>query len=214
MPSRKRPAVANPYLDVFTEFVGGPKNVYKDLMELDLERWIQAGRPDELGRSPLMKRIHLRKELVAKYAWAIPNEEALRTIAKHSPLLEIGGGSGYWAHLLEQMGADIVTYDSGGLPYTQYWKQPEKGDASTVERHPNRTLFLCWPPYQNSMGYDALCLYRGEILLYVGEEREGCTGDQKFHAYLEEHFELVKTVQIPQWAGIHDALFVMKRLHS
>jgi hypothetical protein len=33
-------------------------------------------------------------ELAAKYAWAIPDERAIRVLLAHSPLVEIGSGRG------------------------------------------------------------------------------------------------------------------------
>ena len=41
-----------------------------------------------------------------------PKRIALRTILAYSPLVEIGAGTGYWARLLRQLGADIVCYDA------------------------------------------------------------------------------------------------------
>jgi hypothetical protein len=46
-----------------------------------------------------------------RYGWSIPNEASLRTIARYSPLLEIGGGRGYWSSLLGKHGADVVSFE-------------------------------------------------------------------------------------------------------
>ena len=35
-----------------------------------------------------------RDRLVVKYAWAIPNDEAIKTLVEHSPIVEIGCGTG------------------------------------------------------------------------------------------------------------------------
>jgi hypothetical protein len=37
------------------------------------------------------------------YAWCIPSTEAVRVLAKLSPVVEIGAGSGYWGYMLKQM---------------------------------------------------------------------------------------------------------------
>ena len=52
-----------------------------------------------------------REEAVQKWAWAVPNKEALNAIKRHSPIAEIGCGSGYWAMLLKEMGVDVTAYD-------------------------------------------------------------------------------------------------------
>mmetsp|Transcript_7858 Transcript_7858/g.19988 ORF Transcript_7858/g.19988 Transcript_7858/m.19988 type:complete len:164 (-) Transcript_7858:188-679(-) len=49
-----------------------------------------------------------------KYAWAIPDQRAIRIIANFSPLVEIGAGKGYWAMLLRQAGADVLALDITG----------------------------------------------------------------------------------------------------
>lgn len=40
------------------------------------------------------------RPLIDRYSCVIANENALETIAKYSPIIEIGAGSGYWAYLL------------------------------------------------------------------------------------------------------------------
>ena len=36
------------------------------------------------------------------HAWSVPSDAALRILASHAPLLELGAGTGYWASLLKQ----------------------------------------------------------------------------------------------------------------
>ena len=45
------------------------------------------------------------------YAFAVPNAEALAVLRQHSPLVEWGAGTGYWAALLQRAGADVVALD-------------------------------------------------------------------------------------------------------
>lgn len=42
--------------------------------------------------------------LVEKYAWAIPDERALKIIKHFSPIVEVGSGKGYWAAMLRKLG--------------------------------------------------------------------------------------------------------------
>jgi hypothetical protein len=46
-----------------------------------------------------------------KYAWAIPDERALKACAAFSPLVEMGAGAGYWARLLREMGCTVSPFD-------------------------------------------------------------------------------------------------------
>ena len=53
----------------------------------------------------------LGQPLIERYAWAVPDERALSICAAFGPLVEMGSGRGYWAHLLQQRGVDILAYD-------------------------------------------------------------------------------------------------------
>ena len=49
------------------------------------------------------------------YAWGVPSANALRAIAKASPhgIVEVGAGTGYWAHLLQDLhGVSVRAFDS------------------------------------------------------------------------------------------------------
>jgi hypothetical protein len=115
-----------------------------------------------------------RDEMVMTFAWAIPNQAAIDAIAALSPIVEVGAGLGYWAYLLEKAGADIVAYDIGNDTYfdtdAEPWSLVHRGTAiDAMENHGDRTLFLCWPPYDHPMAHEALDLHRGEHVAYVGE---------------------------------------------
>lgn len=163
-----------------------------------------------------------RQELVIAYSWAVPTEEAIEAIAAHSPagVVEIGAGGGYWAKLMRDYGIDVVAYDR--TPYMGYrawtkeevrvkWSTVRRGGPKMASKHPERSLFLCWPPYDTSMAYDALCAYSGKTVLYVGEGGGGCTGDDAFHDELERNWREVQYVHLPQWSGLHDDLYIYKR---
>lgn len=159
-----------------------------------------------------------RKKFVRKYAWAVPNMAAINEIARHGKVVEIGAGSGYWAYLLREHGVDVVAYDE--KPYenkwcNNIWTDVVEGDATAAAAHPNRALFLCWPPYDSPMAYEALRAHMdagGQKLIYVGEGVGGCTGDDLFHELIDESFNLKTTIYIPQWYGLHDTLSVFTRI--
>ncbi len=143
------------------------------------------------------------------YAWAIPTDEALATIAKYSPIIEIGAGTGYWAALLQERGTDVLAFDiyQAGPKHTKVLF----GSCEEIQNHPERTLFLCWPPYKTPMAIDCLKAYRGRYLIYVGEGDGGCTGDDAFHALLCREWKPIEYVKIPRWLTIHDRLVVYER---
>jgi hypothetical protein len=177
---------------------------------LPIELWVKGSRAD------------YRWDLVQRYSFAIPTDRAIAALAKLSPLVEIGAGRGYWAYLLRQAGADIVAFDTYPRCYADSgWWQPDQGGGPWTEisyggperaaRYPERTLFLCWPPYGADMAVRALRAYRGQVVAYVGEGEGGCTGDAAFHARLEREWDMEKRIGLPQWSGIHDDLTIYRR---
>jgi hypothetical protein len=43
------------------------------------------------------------------------------------------------------------------------------GDASSILRHTDCTLFLCWPPDVGDMASECLEHYKGTYIVYIGE---------------------------------------------
>ena len=162
-----------------------------------------------------------RNPMVWRYAWAIPSPEALELVAKHAPIVEVGAGTGYWAHLLEQMGVDVIAYDSnppseerwnGWHPDATTWTTVHTADAGVAAaKHPDRSLFICWPPREDPMAADALAAYEGDTVLYIGEWIGATCADIRFFELLDDEFEDVEGVLVPQWLGMNDRLLVFRR---
>ena len=157
-----------------------------------------------------------REELVQEYAWAIPNEEAIETVAEHAPIVEVGAGAGYWAWCVEQLDVRIVATDPEppwNDPYTEIITKTatEAIECAREVFVDGYTLFLCWPPYEDSMAADAVEAFQGDTLIYVGQGRCGCTGDERLHRLLYEGWELIETVAIPTFLGFNDRLEVWSR---
>jgi hypothetical protein len=150
----------------------------------------------------------LRKKLVWAYSWAVPSPEVLAELLNHGPLLEIGAGTGYWAWLLSQAGADIVAYDCN-ITAPPHWFDVQEGGPEKIAEHPDRTLLLCWPPLGEGMATECLKLYRGETLLSIGECGEGArTGDGE----MTSDFACVREIALPRWTGFRDSLWVGRRV--
>lgn len=150
-----------------------------------------------------------RIAMVSRYAYAIPSEGAIRTIARLGPIIEIGAATGYWAWLLHQAGADVVAYDA--IPADDQWYPVHQGLDDRAGDYPSHTLLLCWPSLGEPMAYDALTRYLdagGHTLAYVGEGRGGCTADDSFHALAHDEASKVDMIEIPRWWGINDALYI------
>src|SRR5262249_46069027 len=67
--------------------------------------------------------------IAAHFAWAVPTDQAIHTIAKHTArVVEIGCGSGYWAWLMEQAGISVRAFDTAVPDFA--WHPVEYGDAA------------------------------------------------------------------------------------
>lgn len=166
--------------------------------------------------------VHLDNSICRKYAWGLPTPAALSVVARHGPIVEVGSGTGYWAWLLFQMGADIIAYDmSPGMTLRNHFHGFKPGfypvhkcDAEEAARkHPDRTLLLCWPS-DTTMASRALSAYGGGTVIYIGfnSERQGVyTGDKTFHKLLSEQWTLVEEHEIPSWYPCRDCLRVYRR---
>lgn len=140
-----------------------------------------------------------RAALITRYGFAIPTEEALDAIGRSSPagVVEIGAGTGYWAHALQQRGVDVAAYDIAPAPSpenqwfagTPPWHPVHRDDHTVAGRHPDRTLLIVWPTKNEIWAAVAVERYHdagGACVVYAGERPGGRTGDDVFHARLGE----------------------------
>lgn len=155
-----------------------------------------------------------RMALVKKYAWAIPDKKTLSIIAEYSPIVEMGAGTGYWAYLLSQLEVEIIAFDRAPVKTPEKsWFPVRYGYPSILKKYGDKTLFLCWPPYDDSsnMSFRALESYPGNTVIYIGEGLGGCTGTDEFHESLENNWDLLVEKKILQWKGLHDRLYIYTR---
>ncbi len=198
--------VDNPYLAGVTALLGDPP---------------RAPAP---GLARLLDLRRRRRELVARFAWAIPNEAALAELAGLGSLVEAGAGTGYWAALLRARGADVLAYDlappGGSAPNAHHpgrhtWTEVRAADAvAAVRAHPDRTLFLCWPPFDDEAGYRAVRAYRGDVFAYVGDgpgRSASATGTPRLHRELALNWTPESVTALPTWPGVADRLVVFRR---
>lgn len=188
-------ALANPYLDFFQALPAACKRdpaVPPDGRELLSPGWLAW-----------------KAAVAGHFAWAVPTEAAIRTILRHaSCLTEIGSGSGYWAWLLRQAGADVLAFDAAPPP--RAWTDVHRGDARAVLGAPGRALLLCWPPWGSPMAEEALRLADAPVVIHVGEWLGG-TAELGFFARLTAWYAPVESVALPQWLARADWLGVWRR---
>jgi hypothetical protein len=92
-------------------------------------------------------------------------------------------------------------------PHT--WTRIRFGTPITAARYPGHTLLLIWPPYNRPMARHTLEHHRragGTRVAFVGEHDGGCCADDRFFALLDQHYDQVESIDIPQFYGSHDYL--------
>jgi hypothetical protein len=156
--------------------------------------------------------------LAQHYAYVFPSDSTLAMLAGLGPLVEMGAGTGYWAHRLRSIGVDILAFDQaplGGERANRYhsgtrpWTHVEQGDQTVLAGHADRGLFLCWPPLFSSLG-DCLRYYCGDTVAYIGDE--GYRTARLDH--LQETFTKAATAPVralDPYPGVRPQLTIWKR---
>lgn len=164
-----------------------------------------------------------RKSLLSQYAFSIPTADTLTAVARYSPLVEIGAGSGYWAMCLAACGADIVAYDIfppvEGPPtsisemnwqFRRSWYPVRKGDETMAAENGARTLFLCWPPPESPMASRALGHYMkagGHTVILIGEMKPLSMGDADLYALMKS-LRTIERRPVHGWPGMKEEIHI------
>lgn len=159
-----------------------------------------------------------RHECIAKYGFAIPDDEAIQKLVALSPIVELGAGIGYWASLIAEAGGQIECYDKflgaeNDYPFKHRdpWFPVQSGEPELLTKHPAKTLLLSWPCYKSAFAYNCLKSFKGATVVYIGEGMGGCTANDAFHNRLARGWSEVDFVAIPRWDCINDWMTVYER---
>lgn len=165
----------------------------------------------------------VRGRLWRRYAYSVPNGEALEALAACGPILEIGAGSGFWASLLRAGGVEVAAYDkyalganAAGVTTNQYFAADtkpfthiERGSDNVVRKHPGHTLFLCCPPPNEKLALNCLNQFRGERVAVIGDVSYCATVE--FFQKLHLEWTLEEEVALPRWPNYDDSLSIYRR---
>jgi len=153
-------------------------------------------------------------------SWHIPSQDLVDSIIKYGPILSVGSGFGYTESLAKSQGADIIASDinpdisNKWCRDGKYHCEVEKLTAvEAIQKYPDRNIFMAWPPYDHPMAHEVVKeMSVGNYLIYVGEGRGGCTGDDEFFDKLYKDFEEIGVIDMISWRGIYDNCVVYKKL--
>lgn len=188
-------ALVNPYLDFFQTLpVECRRNPF--LLPSPME-W------------PSLEGDRFKTSVASHFSWAVPTQQAIAAIVSVSVgVVEVGAGSGYWAWLMRQAGLPVAAFDIKPPSFT--WTRVDASDERAAAYFPSYTLFLCWPPWNTDMAANALRLYQGDHVAYVGEWMGG-SGNFAFFSQLTSEFNMIGLINIPQWRNRDDRLMIFRR---
>ena len=171
-----------------------------------------------------------RLPLMFSFACAIPNEAALGAIARlHTPVVELGAGSGYWGAVLRARGVECILYDAAppslGMNsiYRHSFAPVSEGSAEVLKHHPGHALLLVWPcdprALATAVPWDvhALACFDGDIVLHVGELKDDTarssrvTSSPALFRRLQADFWCEQRIPLETWPLMSDELSVWKR---
>ncbi len=160
-----------------------------------------------------------RHDHVRRYSWTITDPDTVAFVAHWSTgrMVDPMAGTGWWAHALAGHGVDVLCSDIA--PGTNHWHKDRplwvpvtaRPAVDAVAEHPDRALFLAWPPYDQPDGVDTVRAYQGGRIIAITEGDGGCIGDDGLFTELGANWvEVAEHVPV-QWFGIHDRITVYDR---
>lgn len=163
----------------------------------------------ELNFQSRFELFKIREDFVGEFGFAVPNAEFINDLTKLGPILEIGSGTGYLAHLLLTAGVDIIATDAGQEGYEfscGHWGNVIKMEAhEALLKFQERTILLAWPCLGEPWGAEALKLMKSnQEIVFIGEGMGGCTADSKFFEILNQEFEKIQKLTWRAFPCIHD----------
>lgn len=144
--------------------------------------------------------------------WAIVDLTWTRKLADwigNRKALEVMAGAGWLAKALRIHGVDIVATDNYSwdcdyhprmVRVTEVLKMDGEEAVNTYKEAD--VLIMSWPPQTMDAYRIAEAWGTKRPIVYIGEERGGCTAEDTFH----RHFKPEKTIFIPRWRGNSDYL--------
>lgn len=146
-----------------------------------------------------------RQRLVEEYSWAVPNEDAIRYLSQFEHLTSVGAGRGYWEHLVSRRDGSVTAFDIDppDNTYTHVAESPAHEYFDIIEDSP---VLMVWPPCDVSVSHRVIKQNPSHVV-YVGEEKGGCTGTSQFFHELRERYGLVEEIEIPSYEGVNDSFY-------
>ena len=199
----------------------------------DMAAWVRSGRAPsaetlrQCGLAGLQSLDHsrfaelrfARQAYIRRWGFAIPCAEMIAALAGCGPMVEVGAGTGYLTAMLRAAGCDVVATDvqtEGKIGYgfaaAAHAPVERLGAAEAVAAYAERDVLCAWPTQDHEWAAEAARLIRPRrTLALIAEPPGGCTGTPDLYKLLAEDFELIETVEIPQFPKVDDRLTIHRR---
>jgi len=131
--------------------------------------------------------------------------------------LEVMAGKGWLSYWLKSWGLNIIATDNRSWSkHFDYSSLPipveDISAVVAIEKYPVDLVLLSWP-YMDSSAYDCLQTMKlGQYLLYIGEDRGGCTANDAFFDYVNSHCEVVDSVGFESFPGLYDHPMLIRKV--
>jgi hypothetical protein len=176
---------------------------------------------------PMVRNFRAREKFINRYGFAVLTRAAIEAMRPYAPLLEIGAGSGYWTYELRKYGVDCIATDTMNGQYGFFEENGEVtsrrwthhythieilNSVEAVRKYPNRNILTVWPDYDASWAADALDIFTGQVVIYMGEGYGNATADDRFHELLDNRFGDHEVIPMPHFESSYDrALLICKQ---
>lgn len=189
--------------------------------EIDLKEYIKITiefGPDTSSKGWDIKEFEKRQFYCSNFSWAFITIKELKTLSKiigDKPVLSIGSGYAFIEKGLQLLGVNIIPTDSYVYPKTDVvhtWTGVEVlNHNEALAKYNTDILYMSWPTYDDPYAFEALKLFKGNLLIYIGEPYQGCTADDDFYDLLEDEWNCKEEIEITNWYSIHDSIFIYER---
>lgn len=189
--------------------------------EINLKEYIsiniQFG-PNTLSEGYDFKEFERRQFYCSNFSWAFITIKELRILSKiisDKSVLSIGSGYAFIEKGLQLLGINIIPTDSYVHPMTNVvytWTNVEVlNHKEAITKYNTDILYMSWPTYDDPYAFESLKLFKGNLLIYIGEPENGCTADDDFYDLLEKEWNCKQEIEITNWDSIHDSIYIYER---
>lgn len=164
----------------------------KSLIYTD-RQWIEAG---EFDHEKHLFTMRIRESYVGQSFVLLTDEfigSLQRLCSDFKIIVELGAGIGWLGHWLDKYGiklqASIDNKTWPDFPHDQYLTIVQQMDSlEYLLLHPEVDLFiLAWPQEDDEAAHIWQALLPGQHLLYIGEDKHGCTANLGFFELINGH---------------------------